>query len=108
MSNQEQRDKIIRRGAILAFVAGIAAFGDPQGQAVAATDPTDMNSLGSTINQTTVAPLTETVGPATPVARAEPPAGNPLWAVPLRSLSVPRDRPIFSPSRRPPPPVVIS
>ena len=29
--------------------------------------------------------------------------GNPLWAVPLTSLAVTRSRPIFSPSRRPPP-----
>jgi len=33
-----------------------------------------------------------------------PPAGNPLWALPVKQLSSTRDRPIFSPSRRPPPP----
>jgi hypothetical protein len=39
-----------------------------------------------------------------PVVRS----GNPLWAVPLSSLSVTRDRPLFSSSRRPPaPPVVV-
>jgi hypothetical protein len=32
--------------------------------------------------------------------------GSPLWAIPLKSLSATRDRPIFSPSRRPPPAVV--
>jgi hypothetical protein len=37
---------------------------------------------------------------ATPPA----PAGNPLWALPLEQLSMTRERPIFSPSRRPPPP----
>jgi general secretion pathway protein N len=31
--------------------------------------------------------------------------GNPLWTIPLSQLAVTRDRPIFSPSRRPPPPV---
>jgi general secretion pathway protein N len=37
---------------------------------------------------------------------AEPPAstGNPLWALPVKQLSVTRERPLFSPSRRPPPP----
>lgn len=37
---------------------------------------------------------------------AEPPvpAGNPLWALRLEQLSITRERPIFSPSRRPPPP----
>jgi hypothetical protein len=34
---------------------------------------------------------------------AEPPvSGNPLWAIPLGSLSATRERPIFLPSRRPP------
>jgi hypothetical protein len=37
-------------------------------------------------------------------AAVEPPSGNPLWALPLKELSATRDRPIFSPLRRPPPP----
>lgn len=32
--------------------------------------------------------------------------GNPLWEVPIKNLTATRDRPVFSPSRRPPPPVV--
>jgi general secretion pathway protein N len=41
-------------------------------------------------------------------ARAAPPvrAGNPLWAVPLSSLTLTRERPLFSSSRRPPAPPV--
>ena len=42
-----------------------------------------------------LAPATEPVRP-----------GNPLWAIPIKDLSVTRERPIFSPSRRPPPPAV--
>src|SRR5262245_42616607 len=34
------------------------------------------------------------------------PSGNPLWAIPLKNLSATRERPIFSASRRPPPPAV--
>ena len=34
------------------------------------------------------------------------PRGNPLWAIPLRSLAATRDRPLFSASRRPPTPVI--
>jgi len=34
--------------------------------------------------------------------------GNPLWAIPLGSLSFTRDRPLFTPSRRPPAPAVIA
>jgi hypothetical protein len=33
-------------------------------------------------------------------------SANPLWAIPLTALSGTRDRPIFSPSRRPPAPAV--
>jgi hypothetical protein len=33
-----------------------------------------------------------------------PPTGNPLWSMPIKQLSMTRDRPLFSPSRRPPPP----
>lgn len=32
--------------------------------------------------------------------------GNPLWAIPLKDLSATRERPIFAPSRQPPPPAV--
>ena len=39
-------------------------------------------------------------------APEQPRTGNPLWGVPLRSLNVTRDRPIFVPSRRPAAPAV--
>jgi general secretion pathway protein N len=39
--------------------------------------------------------------PSTPA-----PAGNPLWAVPLSALTATRDRPLFAPTRRPPPAAV--
>ena len=35
-----------------------------------------------------------------------PVTGNPLWGIPLKSLSATRERPIFLPSRRPPAPAV--
>jgi hypothetical protein len=47
------------------------------------------------------------VVPPAPASQS-PPSANPLWAIPLKRLSVTRDRPIFSPSRRPPPPVIAS
>jgi general secretion pathway protein N len=37
---------------------------------------------------------------------APAPAGNPLWAVPLSALTATRDRPLFAPTRRPPPAAV--
>src|SRR5215813_8008992 len=36
------------------------------------------------------------------------PRGNPLWSIPVKTLAATRDRPIFSPSRRPPPAPVIA
>lgn len=47
-------------------------------------------------------------------ARAEDPGsqvaprGNPLWAIPLADLGSTRERPLFSPSRRPPPTAVVA
>jgi general secretion pathway protein N len=44
---------------------------------------------------------------ALPLSATEPVLrGNPLWGITVRSLSATRDRPLFSPSRRPPPAVI--
>jgi len=48
-----------------------------------------------------VSPRTEQRPAPTPADHS--PAGNPLWAIPVKVLSATRERPIFSPSRRPPP-----
>ena len=37
------------------------------------------------------------------VDREAPAPGNPLWRLPLKQFSTTQERPIFSPSRRPPP-----
>jgi general secretion pathway protein N len=39
-------------------------------------------------------------------AAASHPRGNPLWAIPLSTLTATRERPIFLPTRRPPAPVI--
>jgi hypothetical protein len=44
--------------------------------------------------------------PSDPLPAARAQVRNPLWAIPLKQLTVTRERPIFSPSRRPPPPAV--
>jgi general secretion pathway protein N len=46
--------------------------------------------------------------PAVPIARDSAPTGNPLWGIPLRVLTATRERPLFSPSRRPPAPPVVA
>jgi general secretion pathway protein N len=44
----------------------------------------------------------------TPEPAERVPTPNPLWAVPLKQLSITRDRPIFTPSRRPPQPPAVA
>jgi len=50
-----------------------------------------------------VEPVTTVRVVAPPAAPVRTPSANPLWGIPLAQLSGTRDRPIFSPSRRPPP-----
>jgi hypothetical protein len=61
-------------------------------------------SSGDAVNSAETAPVrTAALSPDAAVEHP-PPGGNPLWALPLKQLSITRERPIFSPSRRPPPP----
>ena len=75
----------------------------------AAADPMDVNvrpqaEAGSSPAETNgVADRAGVSGaPRAPDTGAKSRAGNPLWTVPLSSLSATRDRPLFSVSRRPP------
>ena len=83
------------------------------GAARSATAPGDALDVGIADESRLAAPSAGASTPAEPVttvrvvAPAAPPAralsANPLWAIPLTQLSGTRDRPIFSPSRRPAP-----
>ena len=57
-----------------------------------------------------VVPAPVEMAPTAPAQRAPSgrldPTGNPLWAIPLSSLTATRERPIFLPSRRAPAPAV--
>jgi general secretion pathway protein N len=48
----------------------------------------------------------EVARPQRPGRGAREPRGNPIWAIPLKSLNATRERPIFLPSRRAPAPAV--
>ena len=57
---------------------------------------------GNPVQNSTLAPAAKlAAGKLWPHQAIERP--NPLWAIPIASLTATRERPIFSPSRRPPP-----
>jgi general secretion pathway protein N len=56
--------------------------------------------LGSLMPKTT--PMAELPSSQDSAVANESEADNPLWGIPLRSLQAARERPLFSPSRRPP------
>jgi general secretion pathway protein N len=76
-------------------------------------EPRNELIVGRTASRTSLAEPAALPGPAVPEVGAAaagtvwPPAAlsraNPLWGVPLDSLSAAQDRPVFSASRRPPP-----
>jgi len=91
----------------MTVMAGIVAGGFSI-QVLAATNALPTDSRDDPVTS----PGTQPLG-ITPMAPGSEttlqPSGNPLWGVPLRNLSATRDRPIFTPSRRPPaPPAVVA
>ncbi len=102
---------MFRGGAILGLAAGIIAFGNAGISVLGATDPavnpTENVSRGfADAEHASVAPVNPGLNQR-PAVRP-PLRGNPLWVIPIRTLSVTRERPIFSPSRRPPAPAVVA
>ncbi len=99
------KEQVIRRIWREAVIA--AALAAATATAVFAATPRE----GSNLLDEPAAPDVElrpgpTATPGAPRVRNEPrpPSGNPLWEIPLSTLTATRDRPIFSPSRRPPAP----
>lgn len=73
--------------------------------AVAATSPAALDTPESALSPG-VEPQADR--PAVPIARDRAPTGNPLWGIPVRVLTATRERPLFSPSRRPPAPPAVA
>jgi len=115
MSSEEKRHVLIstslqwRRSAISSLrricVAGcfwLAATASPSGTANAAgIDMSDIDAAAAAGPQPSQPAQDNSIAQT-----GQPPSGNPLWAITLEQLSATRDRPIFSPSRRPPPAAV--
>jgi len=107
----------ISLAAAMLAAGDLSAQIDPSGSQAAL----DSNSLQGGFNATApdampgaAAPITIETTPQAPrvhsAARAGggEPRGNPLWAIPLKSLTVTRERPIFLPSRRAPAPPAVA
>ncbi|WP_244522076.1 hypothetical protein [Bradyrhizobium embrapense] len=84
-----------------------AAVPDPSGDALDAGMLDDTRLGGPVLSLSPPSePVTSVrVAPA-PAPTPRPLSANPLWGIPLKTLSNTRDRPVFSPSRRPSPAVV--
>jgi hypothetical protein len=97
---------------VLVLLVGLAVIG--KGEAQAVTSPLAVEAgheiLGSkakdTIADATVGPNPGLSVPPGGVTAERAASANPLWTIPLGSLTATRERPLFSQSRRPPPRVV--
>ncbi len=103
----------IVRWRAAAFILVTIAWGAGQPPAFAAMESIDPGAAGVVAQPSSdrtpaviVAPE-GAEGPEAPMTRSRIPAGNPLWAIPLSVLTATHDRPLFSPSRRPPPAAVV-
>jgi hypothetical protein len=99
-----------RLALLLAISLGVPAFSSALPTEMSDVDPAitrrgDAPAV-STVWDTNAVPAPVVVKPQEPPPAApEPtPSANPLWAVPLATLSATHERPIFSSSRRPQPP----
>ena len=84
----------VRMGIAAGFIVLDAIVGLAAAPA-AVTGPIDGRTIAGTID--IEAPGGRRSGPQEEATNA-----NPLWAIPLKDLTATRERPIFSPSRRPP------
>ena len=67
------------------------------GRASAAGEPDDPQSMAPKVR-----PMPSPPAPIGDLETGGTEKGNPLWGIPLHALQATRERPIFSPSRRPP------
>jgi len=90
------------RYCTIVLCAMVWPIGYPSGRVEAAT-AVSTDSFGSIVSPG-IDSEQEGGGRATVQERLQ--VGNPLWAIPLSTLAITRERPLFSPSRRPAPPPV--
>jgi hypothetical protein len=111
----------MRRGSVrrlprrLTWLLLASALGVPASTLALPTEPPDhvdapRRADASSLWDSPAAPAPVVVKPLERVSETpeRTPSANPLWAIPLATLSNMRERPIFSSSRRPPPAAVAS
>jgi hypothetical protein len=104
---------VTRGFAIGCLLVGLSLLGVARAHAAASSDSLDADLSDEPRTAGSPAPSPDPAEPVTTVRVVAPqaaldrtPSANPLWGIPLTQLSGTRERPIFSPSRRPPPPAV--
>jgi hypothetical protein len=90
------------RHVCLMLLAGAALIGDAQALVGALSPLFDQSDADDPSRHSIAAPA----APSSPESGGRALPANPLWAIPLKQLANTRERPIFSPSRRPPPAIV--
>jgi general secretion pathway protein N len=91
---------------IAALAIALLACGAFASWATAASPLAALESPEGGLNPGALGPMAPD-RPAVPTAR-QGATGNPLWGIPVRVLTATRERPLFSPSRRPPAPPIVA
>jgi general secretion pathway protein N len=97
-----------RKGSIGAIVVASGMIAAAASFAIAANDPHGLNPRHDDNARPSPLTLAPDAGTVPPSASEPPLRRNPLWGIPLQTLDVTRERPLFSPSRRPPAQAVIA
>jgi hypothetical protein len=90
---------MVRRCACVIATLAIFSLNEAIGQA-----PVSARLRGNVPDQASLTTEQHQSAGKNPDLRQPPSGGNPLWSIPISSLSATRERPIFSASRRPPAP----
>lgn len=96
-----------RIGAVVAM-CGAIAIAAVASVAVAANNPRGLDPRDDDSGRPSPLVLGPDANAPPPSTAAPPLRGNPLWGISLKSLSATRERPLFSPSRRPPSRAVVA
>jgi general secretion pathway protein N len=100
------------RSLAIAVMAAALAWSS-SGSAIAANDSAALDAPASPVAPSAIDirvddPAPRAAPPMREPREAREPRGNPLWAIPLSTLSATRERPLFLPSRRPPVPPAVA